>query len=53
MASQKKPNDPRTLQRARQLRKDATVPERFLWGLRNRRLAGLRFPPAPDRAVLG
>ena len=31
-------------QRARRLRRDATVPERMLWGLlRNRRLLGLKF----------
>jgi very-short-patch-repair endonuclease len=30
--------------RARQLRKDSTIPERLLWGqLRARRLAGLKF----------
>jgi len=33
-----------TKDRARQLRRDATVPERILWGvLRGHRLAGLKF----------
>lgn len=36
-------SDPR-IARARQLRRNAVVPERLLWGkLRNRRLAGLKF----------
>src|SRR5690242_9709167 len=44
MAEQKKPINPLMIERARQLRRDTTVPERFLWSLlRDGRLAGLKF----------
>ena len=55
MSSRRKPIDPRMLELPRQLRKDATIPERFLWGLlRNGKLAGLNSSSAAtDRPVRG
>ena len=37
-------NNPRLIERRRELRKNATLPEHILWGyLRNKRLYGLKF----------
>jgi very-short-patch-repair endonuclease len=44
MARRKRPSNPPMIERARRLRKDTTIPERFLWGLlRDGRLEGLKF----------
>jgi very-short-patch-repair endonuclease len=44
MAHPKQPTDPRMIERARQLRRESTIPEHFLWSLlRGGGLAGLKF----------
>ncbi len=44
MKSNPQPTFPKMISRSRRLRRDATVPERILWGmLRGNRLAGLKF----------
>ncbi len=44
MPNKPRPKAPIMIHRARQLRRDATPPERLLWSvLRGRRLAGLKF----------